>query len=142
MLFSRPIRVSLLFAFALFAAGGPALHYAPFLGFHGAPHDGLASCESEQIGLARFTGCSCGNVHRSELLTDVEAGYSSEQQDSSGCDGECAVCAFFDQISFDLAAEQAIEIVCNVSGSDRFEPIALQLQFERCFDQRGPPVSA
>ncbi|MEE2641593.1 MAG: hypothetical protein VX768_13275 [Planctomycetota bacterium] len=130
MNFHRVIRSFLFATFAAFAAGGPGLHYAPFLGHHDCCDAGIAEVTSQ--------ACGCGRSH-GQPNSDAEK--FSRRDHGSSCHGHCLVCQFFSSVTFDSVACFSIstgEETCENLPARADSP---NLQFIASFEQRGPPVA-
>ena len=131
----------LLAGFAVIAAGGPALHHAPFFHLHEcgstACHSDCDSTESTQL-----SACGCGIIHSHESTesSDFRIEQGAEGQ-SHQCDGSCGICQFFSQLNLELVSfDQALEAETSFQYWEMpYESASVPTLI--CFLQRGPPAN-
>lgn len=138
MLLGRVVRISILFAFAAVIAGGPGLHYAPFLGLHDcSDHDHVAegpNVESE-------SACGCGQSHPNNPSSESASKLSDERGHAHGCDGSCQFCQFFSQISLDLIQLPTIYCDPATGRGEGFSSSAVFVTAISSYFERGPPIA-
>lgn len=160
MFLKRAFNTILLTAFAVFAAGGPGLHYAPFLGHHhssghhasGHHSAGHHLCSDHQAAgetrdQSQHESCGCGELHetsdqadaQTQLVENIQLAENSGH--SHSCDHQCLICQFFSSITFESVTE------FTITGDQRAYQLSagptesVDSQLTPAFYQRGPPVA-
>ncbi len=131
MTIKRAFSSVLLFAFAVFSAGGSGLHYAPLFGHH---H--FHETESQE----EIVPSCCGHVHHSEP-DDSASRLASNHDQSDNCDGHCLICEFFSSITLECITESSFRLDVAVVQAITGQAKSVDIDLIPVFYQRGPPLA-